>query len=102
MSLSSIICTETDVDAIIRHYFNQEMSNKEILQFCTSHHITISLSTLKRKLKSMNLRRRISDVQQRTQRATLVNAVQKATSDSGSVLGTPYCFRISYDLITSL
>ena len=90
MALQSIISQDADLDNIIRHYFDQEMSNKEILQFCATHNnIHISLSTLKRHLQRMNLRRRITAGEQENQFTNLVSSVERATSDSGSVLGTP-------------
>ena len=43
---------------LIRSYFNHGYSNGEILEYLRLHNIDISLSTLKRRLSSMQLRRR--------------------------------------------
>ena len=43
---------------LIKSYFNQGYSNKEIIEFLKLHDITISLSTLKRRLQTLKLSRR--------------------------------------------
>ena len=57
-------CLKQDLNArsaIITQYFNQGFSNEEILSFLSMYHgISISLSTLKRLLSRLGLRRRIS------------------------------------------
>jgi hypothetical protein len=43
---------------LIKRYFNQGYSNNEIIEFMKLHGVTISLSTLKRRIQSLNLSRR--------------------------------------------
>ncbi len=43
---------------LIKRYFNQGYSNNEIIEFMKLHSVTISLSTLKRRIQSLNLSRR--------------------------------------------
>ncbi len=40
---------------LIKRYFNQGYSNNEIIEFMKLHGVTISLSTLKSRIKSLNL-----------------------------------------------
>ncbi len=55
-------CMRKDEDLeeheLIKRYFNQEYSNNEIIEFMKLHGVTISLSTLKRRIQSLNLSRR--------------------------------------------
>ena len=67
---------------LISQYFKQGYSNLEILEFLKLHGISISLSTLKRRLRSLALSRRstISD-------DDLKNAIEKELGKSGCFVG---------------
>ena len=67
---------------LISQYFKQGYSNLEILEFLKLHGIAISLSTLKRRLRSLALSRRstISD-------DDLKNAIEKELEKSGCFVG---------------
>ena len=71
---------------LIKSYFNQGYSNKEIIEFLKLHDITISLSTLKRHLQALKLSRRkqgtniITDEQ-------LKNAMEEELAGSSSFVG---------------
>jgi len=68
----------------IFRYFNQGYSNMEILAFLLhQHEIQISISTLKRHLKELGLRRRNGDVEDREE---ITRTIQKLQG-SGSSLG---------------
>ena len=62
MSVITPLCDATDFDDIISFYFNEGLSNKEINSFISEYHdINISLSTLKRHLKRLHLKKRIEE-----------------------------------------
>ena len=67
---------------LISIYFRQGYSNLEILQFLKLHGVTISLSTLKRRLTSLGLSRKtnISDDEMRS-------AIEKELGKSGCFVG---------------
>ena len=67
---------------LVSQYFKQGYSNLEILEFLKLHGISISLSTLKRRLRSLALSRRstISD-------DDLKNAIEKELGKSGCFVG---------------
>ena len=51
---------DANEDSLIEYYFHEECSNIEILAFLNlKHNINISLSTVKRRLRSLGLRRRV-------------------------------------------
>ena len=88
MALATILSQSTDTDQIISDYFHHEMTNELIILFLAKYHnAVISLATLKRKLKKMNLRRRVRAEEQERLRPALIDAVATAVSDSGSALG---------------
>lgn len=71
-------------DAVIRFYFLHGLSYKEILVQLALHHDTyISLKTLKRKLKTLNLFRR----KEKTDLETLVLYLQEELRASGQMHG---------------
>ncbi|KAJ7371568.1 hypothetical protein OS493_024243 [Desmophyllum pertusum] len=72
---------EDDLE-LISQYFKQGYSNLEILEFLKLHGVSISLSTLKRRLTSLGLSRRIfvSDDELR-------NAIEKELGKSGCFVG---------------
>ena len=77
--------SEATRDELIFRYFNQGYSNKEILAFLLhQHEIKISISTLKRRLKDLGLRRRNGDVEDREE---ITRTIQKELQGSGSSLG---------------
>ena len=67
---------------LISQYFKQGYSNLEMLEFVKMHGVTISLSTLKRRLRSLGLSRRdtASDHE-------LKDAIEKELGKSGCFVG---------------
>ena len=67
---------------LISQYFKQGYNNLEILEFLKIHGVTISLSTLKRRLRSLGLSRRdtASDHE-------LKDAIEKELGKSGCFVG---------------
>ena len=49
-----------ETDEFIKHYFHLGLSHKEICLHLENHQVYISICTLKRKLKKLNLCRRIN------------------------------------------
>ena len=47
-------------EELISNYFKQGYSNKEIMEFLKLHGVVLSLSTLKRRLRNLGLRRRFN------------------------------------------
>lgn len=63
---------------LISQYFKQGYNNSEILEFLKIHGVTISLSTLKRRLRSLGLSRRDT-----TSDHELKDAIEKELGKSG-------------------
>lgn len=72
---------------LINLYFNQGYRNQEIIEFLTLHGIDLSLSTLKRRLRQMNLVRKESCMAQPVSDENLKKAIQKEISGSGCFVG---------------
>ena len=78
-----------DRKSLVEKYFNQGYSNIEILAFLSlQHNVTISLSTLKRDLASLGLRRRQAANENRDE---VRDVIQRELIGSGCNLGI-YCY----------
>lgn len=71
---------------LIKSYFNQGYSNKEIIEFLKLHNVTISLSTLKRRLQTLKLSRRKQEASIITDEE-LKNAMEQELAGSGCFVG---------------
>ena len=80
------ICnTNIDRKTLIARYYEQGYTNVEILAFLyVQHNIQISLSTLKRTLSSIGLRRRIPESSE--DRDEISEEIRNQLAGSGSVL----------------
>ena len=70
---------------LITSYFNQGYTNPEILEYLKLHGINISLSTLKRRLASMHLRRRPQDGVEN--RREIRKTIEEELAGSGCFIG---------------
>ena len=71
--------------SLIERYFNQGCSNIEILAFLSlQHNIFISLSTLKRDLASLGLRRRVGGEEDKNE---IMEVIRRELMGSGCNLG---------------
>ena len=68
---------------LVSSYFRQGFNNLEILEFLKLHGITLSLSTLKRRLQTLGLSRRATNVSD----DELKEAIQRELSGSGCFVG---------------
>ena len=68
---------------LVSSYFRQGFNNLEILEFLKLHGITLSLSTLKRRLQTLGLSRRATNVSD----DELKEAIQRELSGSGCSVG---------------
>ena len=76
----------TDRKTLITRYFNQGYTNVEIITFLHIHHnIQVSISTLKRALSTLGLKRRIPGSSEC--RNEIAEEIRNQLVGSGSVLG---------------
>eukprot|EP00794_Sanderia_malayensis_P002364 gene2364-2725_t len=76
----------SNTDELIQNYFNQGYTNLEIIEFLSLHDVTLSLSTLKRRLQDLQLRRRSSSHVHVVSADELKLAIQKELVGSGKEL----------------
>jgi len=69
-------------DNLISNYFHQGYTNVEITEFLKLHGITMSLSTLKRRLQTLGLSRRVN-----VSDNELKNAIEEEIAGSGCIVG---------------
>ena len=82
----------TSREELVRCYFEEGLTYKEILQcLAASHAVVISLRTLKRIVKRMNLRRRMPFTKERALKA--IEGIQKHLRESGQCLGYKAMYR---------
>ncbi len=77
----------SNTDELIQNYFNQGYTNLEIIEFLSLHDVTLSLSTLKRRLQDLQLRRRSSSHVHVVSADELKLAIQEELVGSGCVVG---------------
>lgn len=73
-------------EELISNYFKQGYSNKEIMEFLKLHGVVLSLSTLKRKLKNLGLRRRFNQ-EDRVPDDILKAYIERELAGSGCFVG---------------
>jgi arginine repressor len=72
-------------EELIKSYFNQGFTNAEILEYLRVHGVDISLSTLKRRLASMHLCRRLQHGVEN--RGAIRDAIETELAGSGCFVG---------------
>ena len=82
--LTSLVASCKELRTVIERYFHRGYENKVILDFLKRHHgITISIATLKRRLRDYGLRRRGVDVEE----DQLENVIRQEMSGPGEFRG---------------